>query len=528
MNARQAVDGEVAALRREVAALRSSNGHTDPDGIKRLKKEHKDALKKAKAALKAGGSSSEAEKEELMAAMEREVEQVVGEERARFDKERSRLEKELRKAKKGSKASGQQLAVLRDQVRAAKTEIQAAKQDAKRILKELPQLAKQTCHLLMKQCGNMAHEVQEAKRKYHKELAERKRLHNLVQELRGNIRVYCRVRPVSRRELENGGDEGCRQCVQFPEDGLSVEVRSAKKEKTFEYDQVFACDSTQEKVYSEIADLVVSVLDGYNVCIFAYGQTGSGKTYTMNGPPENRGCNLRALHDLFVKSKERRRDAIEDVITVSVLEIYNESIRDLLRDPSKGLKKLEVRRGERGNYVPDLTTVEVHDDAEVLELMDMADSVRAAASTDMNEHSSRSHMLLSVHVATLHKSSGMRTFSKLHLVDLAGSERINKSNATGQALKEAQNINKSLSALGDVIAARGADQKHVPFRNSTLTHLLQDSISQDSKTLMFCCISPVAYNVDETFCTLNFASRVGNVELGKASKQVVGGSKGRR
>ena len=126
----------------------------------------------------------------------------------------------------------------------------------------------------MKQCGNMAHEVQEAKRKYHKELAERKRLHNLVQELRGNIRVYCRVRPVSRRELENGGDDGCRQCVQFPEDGLSVEVRSAKKEKTFEYDQVFACDSTQEKVYSEIADLVVSVLDGYNVCIFAYGQTG--------------------------------------------------------------------------------------------------------------------------------------------------------------------------------------------------------------------------------------------------------------
>jgi len=478
--------------------------------------------------------------------------QVVGEERARFDKERSRLEKELRRAKKGSKASGQQLAVLRDQVRAAKTEIQAAKQDAKRILKELPQLAKQTCHLLMKQCGNMAHEVQEAKRKYHKELAERKRLHNLVQELRGNIRVYCRVRPVSSRELENGGDEGCRQCVQFPEDGISVEVRSAKKEKTFEYDQVFACDSTQEKVYAEIADLVVSVLDGYNVCIFAYGQTGllqrpsrvrvphirhrrdssppagSGKTYTMNGPPENRGCNLRALHDLFVKSKERRRDQIEDVITVSVLEIYNESIRDLLRDPSKGMKKLEVRRGERGNYVPDLTTVEVHDDAEVLELMDMADSVRAAASTDMNEHSSRSHMLLSVHVDTLHKSSGMRTFSKLHLVDLAGSERINKSNATGQALKEAQNINKSLSALGDVIAARGADQKHVPFRNSTLTHLLQDSISQDSKTLMFCCISPVTYNVDETFCTLNFASRVGNVELGKASKQVVGGSKARR
>lgn len=521
MNARHAVDGEVAALRKEVASLR---GGGEGDDIKRLKREHKESLKRAKAQLRDGGSSSEREKEELMAAMEREVEQVVGEERAKFDKERQRLEKELKRVKKSFKGSSTMLVGLRDQVRAAKAEINVAKADAKRILQELPKLAQQTCMALMQQCGSMAQEVQEAKRKYHKELAERKRLHNLVQELRGNIRVYCRVRPVSSRELENGGDEGCKPCVRFPEDGLSVEVKSAKKEKSFEYDQVFACDSTQDTVYQEISDLVVSVLDGYNVCIFAYGQTGSGKTYTMNGPPDNRGCNLRALHDLFIKSKERKRDQIEDVIKVSVLEIYNESIRDLLRDPSKAAKKLKVSTNERGNYVPDLTVVEVHDDNEVLELMTMADAVRSSASTDMNEHSSRSHMLLSVHVDTVHRSSGLKTFSRLNLVDLAGSERIDKSGATGQALKEAQNINKSLSALGDVIAARGADQKHVPFRNSTLTHLLQDSISKDSKTLMFCCISPVAYNVDETFCTLNFASRVGNVELGKASKQVVGGA----
>ena len=202
------------------------------------------------------------------AAMEREVGRVLAEERAKFDEE-------LKRAKESSPGDATKLRGLRDQVRSAKAEIRAAKQDATRILKELPQLAKQTCHLLMKQCGTMAHEAAEAKRKYHKELAERKRLHNLVQELRGNIRVYCRVRPVSRRELENGGDGGCRPCVRFPEDGLSVEVRSRKKEKTYEYDQVFACESTQEKVYSEIADLVVSVLDGYNVCIFAYGQTGA-------------------------------------------------------------------------------------------------------------------------------------------------------------------------------------------------------------------------------------------------------------
>ena len=231
--------------------------------------------------------------------MEREVGRVLAEERAKFDEE-------LKRAKESSPGDATKLRGLRDQVRSAKAEIRAAKQDATRILKELPQLAKQTCHLLMKQCGTMAHEAAEAKRKYHKELAERKRLHNLVQELRGNIRVYCRVRPVSRRELENGGDGGCRPCVRFPEDGLSVEVRSRKKEKTYEYDQVFACESTQEKVYSEIADLVVSVLDGYNVCIFAYGQTGAPRRPMNIVAAARRRCG-----GAMARRSTRRFDAVD-------------------------------------------------------------------------------------------------------------------------------------------------------------------------------------------------------------------------
>ena len=301
-----------------------------------------------------------------------------------------------------------------------------------------------------------------------------------------------------------------------------AQVASGRKEKTFEYDQVFNVDSKQADVYEEISGLVTSVLDGYNVCIFAYGQTGSGKTYTMTGPPEDRGCNLRALQDLFAKAADRRGDT-DDKIKVSVIEVYNEQIRDLLSD-KVGAKKLEVRRGDRGNYVPDLTEVDVRGDDEVLELMAISDRARSMASTDMNEQSSRSHMLMNVTVESFHKATGVTTVGKLHLVDLAGSERPSKSGATGQALKEAQNINKSLSALGDVIAARAQGSAHIPFRNSTLTHLLQDSLSQDSKTLMFCCISPILYNVDETFCTLTFASRVGSVELGKATKQVVGGA----
>jgi kinesin family protein C2/C3 len=143
---------------------------------------------------------------------------------------------------------------------------------------------------------------------------------------------------------------------------------------------------------------------------------------------------------------------------------------------------------------------------------------RSTTGTDMNEHSSRSHSMLSVYITTEHKVTGQCARGKLHLVDLAGSERISKTGATGQQLKEAQNINKSLSALGDVVASRVAKQSHTPYRNSTLTYLLQDSLEKDSKTLMVCCISPASFNAEESICTLNFASRVRNVELGKAKR----------
>lgn len=225
----------------------------------------------------------------------------------------------------------------------------------------------------------------------------------------------------------------------------------------------------------------------------------------MSGPPDNRGVNTRALEDLFHKAHARRGEW-NDTITVSLLEVYNEEIRDLLAD-GRSEEKLEVKIGPNGNHVPGLVSMPVDNIDAVLSLIAMADRNRSSATTNMNEHSSRSHMILTATVTSEYLPTGVVTRGKLNLVDLAGSERINKSGATGQALKEAQNINKSLSALGDVIAARAAKQAHVPFRNSTLTYLLQDSISQDSKTLMIVCISPVLYNSEETFCSLNFAGR---------------------
>jgi kinesin family member C2/C3 len=244
------------------------------------------------------------------------------------------------------------------------------------------------------------------------------------------------------------------------------------------------------------------------------------QTFTMSGPPENRGVNTRALEELFAKIHARSTE-YNDVIKVSLLEVYNEEIKDLLSDNRDG-DKLDVKMGEFGNYVPGLTQVAVDSIESVFNLISVADRNRSQAQTNMNEHSSRSHMMLTATIISEFKVNGVTTRGKLNLVDLAGSERLNKSGAQGQALKEAQNINKSLSALGDVIAARAQKSSHIPFRNSTLTFLLQDSLSQDSKTLMIVCVSPVLYNAEETFCSLNFAARVRTVELGKASKTTVG------
>jgi kinesin family protein C2/C3 len=201
-------------------------------------------------------------------------------------------------------------------------------------------------------------------------------------------------------------------------------------------------------------------------------------------------------------------------------------VHDLLVDPKTAKKKvaLDVRQGPDGNVVPGLVTVVVTSTDQVLELMGRGAENRAVGSHDMNEHSSRSHSILTLScVGTPTAGAKSKDLgvvrSKLHLIDLAGSERISKTDATGDRLKEAQAINKSLSALGDVIAALGGKKgSHVPYRNSRLTFLLQDSLSGNSKVLMFCNVSPASYNVSETVCTLTFAARCRNVELGAAKK----------
>ena len=249
------------------------------------------------------------------------------------------------------------------------------------------------------------------------------------------------------------------------------------KTTEFQLDHIFKMDSKQEDVFTEMRDLIVSVVDGFNVCIFAYGQTGSGKTFTMEGTDQHPGLNRRALSELFRVVEERKADWSFE-FEVSVLEIYNENLRDLLADNPK--LKLDIKHGKDGPYVPGLSSHPVRSAEEVRDRFRQSQKNRATASTQMNDTSSRSHALLIVTVTGTNLSTGVQSRGKLNLIDLAGSERVAKSGALDDEdrFKEATNINKSLSSLGDVIHALGTKQKHIPYRNSKLTHLLQDSLGK--------------------------------------------------
>ncbi|XP_010882733.2 kinesin-like protein KIFC3 [Esox lucius] len=354
--------------------------------------------------------------------------------------------------------------------------------------------------------------------KYRKEVALRRKYHEQLVELKGNIRVLCRVKPVLKEDQHEEGQSVVVTTDPNNESALSV-LKGKGRSHNFELDRVFHPQATQEEVFQEIEPLVTSCIDGYHVCIFAYGQTGSGKTYTMEGSTEDPGINQRALKHLFSEIEDRK-DMWTYAVSVSSVEIYNEVLRDLL---SKDGEKLDIKINPDGTgqlHVPGLRVIEVKSFQHIKKLLAQARRNRITFGTQMNQHSSRSHALLMITVLGTDLASGAKTTGKLNLVDLAGSERVWKSGAEGERLKEAQNINRSLLALGDVIQALRGKEKHIPFRNSRLTYLLQDSLGKGNKTAMVVQVSALESNVGETMCSLKFAERVCKVELGPAARKI--------
>ncbi|KAH0987050.1 hypothetical protein GBA52_014227 [Prunus armeniaca] len=308
----------------------------------------------------------------------------------------------------------------------------------------------------------------------------RKKLHNTILELKGNIRVFCRVRPL----LADDGPSTEGKVISYPTAmdalGRGIDLVQTGQKHSFTFDKVFMPDVSQEDVFEDISQLVQSALDGYKV---------------------------------------------------SMLEIYNETIRDLL-SPNRsssdmlrtengiGGKQYTIKHDANGNtHVSDLTILDVRTAKEVSFLLERAAHSRSVGKTQMNEQSSRSHFVFTLRISGVNESTEQQVQGVLNLIDLAGSERLSKSGSTGDRLKETQAINKSLSSLSDVIFSLAKKEDHVPFRNSKLTYLLQPCLGGDSKTLMVVNISPEPSSAGESLCSLRFASRVNACDIGIPRRQ---------
>ncbi|KAJ8668704.1 hypothetical protein QAD02_010367 [Eretmocerus hayati] len=334
-----------------------------------------------------------------------------------------------------------------------------------------------------------------------------------------NVRVVVRVRPLNTKELEILSQNVV--SVDNLNNIITVKNPHASSDeppKSFSFDAVFDTRTSQVDIYNETARPILDkVLQGYNGTIFAYGQTGTGKTYTMVGArtsPQERGIIPNSFAHIFgyiAKADENQKF----LVRATFLEIYNEEIRDLLGKDQN--QKLDVKeRPDIGVYVKDLSGYVVNNADDLDRIMSIGNKNRAVGSTAMNECSSRSHAIFTVTVESSRMGEDGQQhvkMGKLHLVDLAGSERQSKSKTTGVRLREATKINLSLSTLGNVISALVDGQSsHVPYRNSKLTRLLQDSLGGNSKTLMCANISPADINYDETISTLRYANRAKNIK----------------
>ncbi|CAM6009960.1 unnamed protein product [Sphagnum balticum] len=331
-------------------------------------------------------------------------------------------------------------------------------------------------------------------------------------DLKGNIRVFCRVRPL----LSNERNARVGHLTTTPGTD-TIKVVSCRKD--FQFDKVFLPSSVQDDIFLEVEPIIRSALDGHNVCIFAYGQTGTGKTFTMEGNKDQPGVVPRTLQRLFEEACFD--NTVSYAFSLSMLEVYKGRLRDLLVCHSStqctDYPVLSIQMASDGCIdVDNLTEMPILDAKEAGNLYQQGSQSRSTSCTNANETSSRSHCLLRITITCTYvlENHKFATTSKLWLVDLGGSERLSKTNAGGITLEEGKAINVSLSALGDVISALQRKQPHVPYRNSKLTQLLRDSLGAQSKTLMLVHVSPKVKDIRETVCSLSFASRARGTHLG--------------
>uniref|UniRef100_A0A2K6NWU5 Kinesin family member 27 n=1 Tax=Rhinopithecus roxellana TaxID=61622 RepID=A0A2K6NWU5_RHIRO len=336
------------------------------------------------------------------------------------------------------------------------------------------------------------------------------------------VKVAVRIRPLLCKEVLHNHQV----CVRVIPNSQQVIIG---RDRVFTFDFVFGKNSTQDEVYNTcIKPLVLSLIEGYNATVFAYGQTGSGKTYTIGGGhiasvvEGQKGIIPRAIQEIFQSISEH--PSIDFNVKVSYIEVYKEDLRDLL-ELETSMKDLHIREDENGNTVI-VGAKECHVESadEVMSLLETGNAARHTGTTQMNEHSSRSHAIFTISICQVRKNveaaedgswySPRHIVSKFHFVDLAGSERVTKTGNTGERFKESIQINSGLLALGNVISALGDPRRkssHIPYRDAKITRLLKDSLGGSAKTVMITCVSPSSSNFDESLNSLKYANRARNI-----------------
>ena len=336
-----------------------------------------------------------------------------------------------------------------------------------------------------------------------------------------SVKVIVRCRPLDEKEREMNTRFVIETNSLLHQCSIRKTADDAKSSKTFTFDGVYGMSSSTEKIYSEIVRPIVNgVIEGYNGTVFAYGQTSCGKTFTMEGiqsPSAQRGIIPRCCeHILNSTCRQSVGKQAKYLLRVSYLEIYNEEIRDLLVKECR--YKPEIKEHpDKGIYVKGLSSITVDSYSDMQHILEFGGKNRSVGATLLNADSSRSHSIFTIDLeGCVRASQGEKEVyrtGKLNLVDLAGSERQSKSGSSGERFKESTKINLSLSVLGNVISALvDGKAKHVPYRDSKLTRLLQDSLGGNSKTLMVACISPGENNYEETLSTLRYAKRAKDIK----------------
>ena len=428
---------------------------------------------------------------------------------AKSDEEKAKMEAELKKKAEMNKAA-----------EAAKAHAEAEAKRLAEAVKVAEARANDTSAMeaeVEKRVGDAkkkaADEVAKVKADLDKEQNLRRRYYNEIEDMKGAIRVYCRIRPFMPKEEK----AGYKNAVNVQEVGggqipTTLSINTGKGDKEYTFDNVFTAANSQADVFKDTKMLMQSALDGYNVCIFAYGQTGAGKSWTMSGSDSpadgtNLGIIPRAINEIYnIMEREAKRYTFE--VKLFMVELYLQSIIDLLyKGDDADRPDLAIKKERTGNvYVENSTVVPITGKENLNATYEEALTRRKTASTEMNAGSSRSHLIMTILLKSTNLKTKMDILGKLTMVDLAGSERADKTGATGDTLKEGMAINKSLSCLGDVINALTEGKGHVPYRNHPLTQMMSDSLGGNAKTLMFVNCGPADYNAPETVSSLMFAA----------------------